>query len=416
MSDLVNPDAPQPVYSPPPITPIESNGKNKEKEKSTLSKSSIELESSHHDASIPRLAAPYIMASDYTQFLALQKESEASQELKIRVATETQMHQIIADALDKWGRNVEEENKRGKEAAIKRTEERRAFDPLVNSSLLNNPRFREMHYLSTQDQAELFHKIHLASSGVPGFYFIHSPKTDSHRDRVSPTAADKERVVSFPDSRSESTHSLRMVALITGKDKAIGIPVIDLIGRSEVSLTPSIDSHSQPHIHPANVEEFTLTINLFVTALQRDAMKETIEKAAQVKERPQELDFARQFAEKTLKTVNHLNQKEGESLLSSQRNLLLLTVAMGLLYKTEHGGMSGEEVMKMKEGELYQRLQGAFYRELNKIGDPDKKVEILTNLISYLDRNPSTKELTAPLEAFNEAFVSQPERIEDKPV
>lgn len=207
--------------------------------------------------------------------------------------------------------------------------------------------------------------------------------------------------------------------------------VVDVASTEMVGVNPIQDACTQiAHIFPLDLQETALlTINLFAGGMIYYATAETLASQGQG-QRPPSLEFVKNYAQGTLdlvekNTVNAFlysllsNKLEGRQLSNEQfqqlvaaTKIIMLSLALALIYKTETGWLTEKEFAGLltgetilPKGEIGADLVAAIRALLDSLptGDPTNPLSrenVLIAMLAYLGSNPPVEELLNPQKTF----------------
>lgn len=144
------------------------------------------------------------------------------------------------------------------------------------------------------------------------------------------------------------------------------------------------------------------------------ASSDTIKQAASGVQPPRDLDFAINYAKQIMAIVTH--PLESEATMPASRaeqnqlvRLMLTTMALNMVYRSAYGGMSGEELASILQGNtedlpeeikpLIDQLVGLIKLYLPK--DPEARREAIANLMEYVDSKDSVDSMLETTHIFS---------------
>lgn len=433
----------------PTVTGVETTGvdttpKVDKSTISTISKSEAEAEAAYLASSLPVLTPPSTDIANFSQFYAsdgstLELSGEAATLLAMSV--EEKNHQIISTMLDGWLENIRQLAKE--------------YEDKINSPLYQDwiktqsPDYHAAIQRSTSEETKVAvmstpeYQAWVLSQMNPAL--IQVPQTAFNRNESLAVG-----VVNGLDNYVKNTSTVNVdTALTSGFVAAstiIGVgvlasPVTESINQNLPTINPIQDqwAYISPLVPSNMAAELGLIGALFATGAMFRATADNIAQAAGTGEKPVQMDYAKQYAEKLLAIVNSngfktfvdgtlLAKMQGAEGLTDARkaellaivNLVLLSSALALINKIEVKHNTSQEFLSsirgdpsqgdiiFKEGDVRTKLIAEMRKNLGLIADNNERNRILDALGEYMDTDPSEKTLTEPHSVFEGLLSTTP--------
>lgn len=155
------------------------------------------------------------------------------------------------------------------------------------------------------------------------------------------------------------------------------------------------------------------------------ATNDTIAEAAKKGEPPKDLDFAINFAKSIMAIITHHVEGEKTNPLREGQNqlirLMLATIALNLLYRAAFGGMTGEELKGLLNGET-ENIPDTIKPQVEQLieaiklflpTEPKAREEAIANLMAYIDKKTPLEEMLKITQDYS-VMLQSSDNIEDE--